>query len=53
MAKIVIAMDIDDELADPGDKTGVTEAGYDAIIDRLSDLGQDIDVKAAANSLEW
>jgi hypothetical protein len=44
--KIRITMTIDPEYADTGHPMGVTEAGYDAINDRLGDLGTDIDVTA-------
>jgi hypothetical protein len=42
--KICITMTIDPEYADSGHPMGVTEAGYDAICDRLGDMGTDIDV---------
>jgi hypothetical protein len=45
--KITITMNIDDEYADPGHKTGVTEAGHDAITDALAEFGDDIDVRNA------
>jgi hypothetical protein len=43
--KITITMDVDDEYADPGHEMGVTEEGYVLIVNRLSSVGDDIDVK--------
>lgn len=40
--RIAITMDIDTEFADPGHAMGVTEAGFDAICERLCDMGTDI-----------
>jgi len=44
MSKIVITMRIDPEYADDDHSMGVTEAGYDKIMDALGELGDDIDV---------
>jgi len=44
--KIRITMTIDPEYADEDHPAGVNVAGYDAICDRLQDLGTDIDVAA-------
>ena len=46
--KIIITMDIDDVLADPDHPVGVTQEGFDALIEVLGRFGHDIDVKAAA-----
>lgn len=42
--RICIAMDIDPAYADAVHPMGVTEEGYDAICDRLGDMGSDITV---------
>jgi hypothetical protein len=46
MSKIRITMTIDPEYADDSHPMGVTEAGYDALSERLGDMGTDIDVAA-------
>jgi hypothetical protein len=38
-------MDLDDDYADPGHSTGVTEEGYIKIDQALSELGTSIDVR--------
>jgi hypothetical protein len=45
--KITITMEIDGDYADPSHKMGVTEEGFDAILEALSELGTDIEVKQA------
>jgi hypothetical protein len=42
--KITITMIVDDDIADPEDRMGVTEAGYDAILEALTPFGDNIDV---------
>jgi hypothetical protein len=46
VGKIRIVMDIDPEFEDSGHPMGVTTEGYDAICDRLGELGGNIDVTA-------
>jgi hypothetical protein len=45
--KIIITMELDDDYADPGHSTGVTEEGYIKINEALSELGTDVDVSRA------
>lgn len=45
--KIQITFDIDDELADPEHEMGVTDEGYEAIIDALGELGRDFQIRKA------
>jgi hypothetical protein len=42
--KIRITMTVDPDYADADHEMGVTEDGFDAICDRLGDLGSDITV---------
>lgn len=43
--RIRITMVVDDDFADPGNAAGVTEEGYDRIIDALNSFGEDIDIE--------
>lgn len=43
--KIIIEMNLDDEYSDPNHSTGLTENGYDMLVDMLSRMGENIDVK--------
>jgi hypothetical protein len=45
MTKVIIEMDIEDEYADPGHEMGVTSEGYEAIIEALIGIGDDIQVR--------
>lgn len=47
MGRIVITMNLDPEFADEGHEMGVTEAGYEQIVDMLGCIGDDIDVRQA------
>jgi hypothetical protein len=40
-------MDVDDEYADPDHDMGITEQGYEQIMDALSGVGEDIDIRRA------
>jgi len=46
--KIYIAMEVDDEIADPTHEMGVTSEGYEAIVHALMGLGDDIDITKEA-----
>jgi hypothetical protein len=43
--KIYIIMDVEAEYADPDHPMGVTNEGYEAIVDALISIGGDIDVR--------
>ena len=45
--RIAITLDVYDELADPDHEMGVTTAGYEAILDALSGIGEDIQINPA------
>lgn len=45
--KITITMNLDDSLADPEHRTGVTVVAYEQITDMLGHLGDNIDVQRA------
>jgi hypothetical protein len=42
--RICIRIDIDSEYEDPDHPMGVTEDGYNAIGERLCDIGENIDI---------
>lgn len=44
--KIRIEMEVNDESADPGDSTGLTEQAFEAMMDYLMHFGYDIDIEA-------
>jgi hypothetical protein len=46
VARIKITMDVDIDWADSGHSTGVTNEGYERIIDALNAFGEDIDISA-------
>lgn len=48
--KIFISMEVDDDYADPNDSTGVTEEGFNEILDALMHLGDDIKIRARASA---
>lgn len=43
--RIIITMDLDDDYADPHHEMGVTEEGYEEIIDAIGHLGTDIAIR--------
>jgi len=45
MSRIVITMDIDPDLADDGDATGVTETAFEHLHGALMQFGTDIDIQ--------
>lgn len=46
--KIIVTMEIPDDLADPGHPMGITEGCYEELTDALNEFGDVLDVKAAA-----
>lgn len=42
---ITITMDPSDEFQDPNSDTGLTEEGYDGVMDALSEYGWDIQIR--------
>ena len=50
--KVYIAMEIEDSYADPAHEMGVTNEGYEAIVDALLGIGDDIDVRRDADMLD-
>lgn len=45
MTKISITMDVYDEIADPDHETGLTEEGYDILMEKLTPYGDDVDIQ--------
>lgn len=42
--KIYITLEVDDEIADPDDETGVTSEAFDRLFDALMHFGTEIDI---------
>lgn len=45
MAKVTITIEPDDSLSDPEDDTGLTEAGFNEVMDALSGLAISIEIR--------
>jgi hypothetical protein len=43
--KIRITMEIADDYADPSHEMGVTEKGYEEIVDALMSYGEDVEIR--------
>ncbi len=48
MARIDISMEINDRnILDPDSEDGLTEEGYDSLVDHLAAFGTDIDIRGS------
>lgn len=45
MTKVCIKLELDDECADPEDRTGLTEEAYQELMCSLNEFGHDISVE--------
>ena len=45
--KIQITLDVDDEIADPADDTGLTEEGHDEVFEAVAQFGSNVEIKRA------
>ena len=45
MSKIIVVLEVDDELADPRHETGLTNEGYELLMSRVTSVGDVVDVR--------